>query len=308
LQLDGEQHDVAMTITDDPPDTDPHSLNAAPVELISAPPRPARPPQRRIRRATRSLVVATLLLFGARWAFENLAADLIFDQRQQHLSGSFQEPKPKVREGDAFGVLQIPRLDLSDVIVEGATVDNLRGGPARLSGTALPGEAGAMVVFGHRDAYGGPFFDLAQLASGDKIVVQARSGGPIAEYTVIETRRNVRLAEVELEEPEKWAYLVLVTSEEGFLNDDQTLVIARNAPVNDIDAVVADLGRGPDRAVPLGIDTLLFNAAAVGAALTFVALRRRVGLVVAVSLIVPIAAVAVMRLLFAVDSILPLTR
>lgn len=276
-------------------------------QLISAPERLKVVRQRRYGRWL-SLVLIGLVGVGCIWfVYQRVVGTLIFEQRQQHLSGSFQAPKPAVVPGDALGVLQIPTLGVNRVIVEGATVDNLRSGPARLERSAMPGEAGVMAVFGHRSAYGGPFLALNTLIVGDSIVVQARNG-PIVRYDVVSVQANTAVASVLFEDPQVWSYLALVTSEPGFLNSKQFVVVARSAPINAVAAVVPDLARGPQRAVPLGLDALLFNVALIGAALASVFLRTRMRSVTAIIIISPIAFVAVVRLLMALDSSLPLTR
>ena len=276
-------------------------------QLISAPERPKLVRQRRYRRWL-SLTLIGLVGVACIWfVYQRVVGTLIFEQRQQHLSGSFQAPKPSVVPGDALGVIQIPTLGVNRVIVEGATVDNLRSGPARLERSAMPGEAGVMAVFGHRNAYGGPFLALNNLVIGDSIVVQARNG-PIIRYDVVSVQANTAVASVLFEDPQAWSYLALVTSEPGLLNSKQFVVVARSAPINNVAAVVPDLARGPQRAVPLGIDALLFNVALIGAALAWVFLRTRMRSVTAIIIISPIAFVAVVRLLMALDSSLPLTR
>lgn len=69
--------------------------------------------------------------------------------------------------------LLIPAIDVENVVVEGSTEPALRLGPGHLEGTALPGEAGNVVLAGHRDYF---FWGLGDLKVGDPIYLQARRG------------------------------------------------------------------------------------------------------------------------------------
>lgn len=73
--------------------------------------------------------------------------------------------------GEPVAVLQIPRIGLDKVVVEGVTGPDLRKGPGRYSDSPLPGQAGNAAIAGHRTTYGAPFLDLDQLAPGDEILV-----------------------------------------------------------------------------------------------------------------------------------------
>ncbi|GAB3617128.1 sortase [Okibacterium endophyticum] len=78
--------------------------------------------------------------------------------------------------GTPVALLEIPRLGLREVIVEGTTAEALREGPGHRRDTVLPGQAGTSVVMGRQSTYGGPFGDLGQLVPGDEIVVTTGQG------------------------------------------------------------------------------------------------------------------------------------
>jgi sortase A len=260
----------------------------------------------RLRQGARVLAavaaVAAIVWFG----FERLAAGALNDQRQRHLSGSFQSPKPAVRPGDAVAVIQIPSLDVNAVLVEGATVDHLRGGPARLTDGAMPGEAGAMVILGHRAGYGAEFKRITELQPGNDVVIQARNG-PIIGYKVTELRKGVSLADVEVG-TDDLARLLLVTASGSRLSGAVDVVIAEASPVNDTVARTPDLGGAAFERQPLGIDAALFNISAIGAALCWVFLRRRTSTAMAVCITLPVALTSALFFMFMLDSVRPLVR
>ncbi len=96
-------------------------------------------------------------------------------------------PPPKVparpvveRWVDGKGVARIyfPTLGRKQVhvVVEGVSHADLKKGPGHYPGTALPGQLGNVVISGHRTTYGAPFNRLDELAPGDPIVLETRTG------------------------------------------------------------------------------------------------------------------------------------
>jgi sortase A len=79
-------------------------------------------------------------------------------------------------DGQPVGLLQIPRIGLDKVIVEGTTTTDLRQGPGHYLGTPLPGQVGNAAIAGHRTTYGAPFYNLNELAVGDPVVVTTLQG------------------------------------------------------------------------------------------------------------------------------------
>ncbi len=83
---------------------------------------------------------------------------------------------PDPASGQPIGFLQIPKIGLDQVIVEGVDTDQLRLGPGHYPGTPLPGQPGNVSIAGHRTTYAHPFYDLDALAPGDRIVITTRQG------------------------------------------------------------------------------------------------------------------------------------
>ena len=78
--------------------------------------------------------------------------------------------------GGAVGILSIPKISLSMVIVEGTDAEQLRSGPGHYPGTPLPGEAGNVAIAGHRTTYLHPFYNLNELVPGDSINILTVQG------------------------------------------------------------------------------------------------------------------------------------
>jgi sortase A len=83
---------------------------------------------------------------------------------------------PAPAPGGPVGVLSIPKIGLSMVVVEGTDADQLRSGPGHYPGTPLPGEAGNVAIAGHRTTYLHPFYNLDALAPGDAINILTVQG------------------------------------------------------------------------------------------------------------------------------------
>ncbi len=293
-----------MTLLEDGPDVSP-----GPTGMLPSAPKPPQAPRRRRpwKPRARKLATIVVVIIAVVWIHDRLVAPTVYQQRQQHLVGAFKALTPKIALDDAGVVLQIEKAEINTIVVEGATIDNLRGGPVRVTESALPGDPGVMVVLGHRRAYGGPFGSLTKLTEGDSIVAQARNG-PIVDYRVQRVERATSLDTLELEDSDTLSYLVLVTSEAGWLNSEQLLVVARALPVSDVDPVVPDLTDGVERAGPFGVEALLVNAALAAAVLSWVFLRRRCSRPMAIAVVSPMAAFAVVRGLVLLDTVLPFTR
>jgi len=78
-----------------------------------------------------------------------------------------------LREGESFSRIDIPRIDLSAVVVEGATAHSLELGAGHIPGTALPGESGNVGIAGHRDTI---FRKLRKIRDRDVITLTTMEG------------------------------------------------------------------------------------------------------------------------------------
>src|SRR3954470_2326540 len=84
--------------------------------------------------------------------------------------------KPVPAPEEAVARLEIPRMDLNRIVVEGATADALTKGPGHFPETPLPGQLGNAAIAGHRTTHLHPFFDIDKLQPGDEIIVTTLNG------------------------------------------------------------------------------------------------------------------------------------
>ena len=75
--------------------------------------------------------------------------------------------------GSAIGRLEIPRIGLSVVVLEGSDTGTLRLGVGRLRNSGLPGDPGNVVLAGHRDTF---FRSLRDIRPGDRISLRTPQG------------------------------------------------------------------------------------------------------------------------------------
>ncbi|MGA9670450.1 MAG: class D sortase [Terracidiphilus sp.] len=98
------------------------------------------------------------------------ALDIQMNATEQHKSSL---PRTAPREGDVLGRIEIPRLGMKVVILEGTTSQTLRLGVGHIGGTATPGEPGNIGVAGHRDTF---FRGLKDIRVSDEIQIQTATG------------------------------------------------------------------------------------------------------------------------------------
>lgn len=79
-------------------------------------------------------------------------------------------------DGQPVGIIEIPRIGLARVIVEGVSKADLKKGPGHYPGTPLPGQAGNSGIAGHRTTYGAPFNRIDELRPGDEVIVSTPQG------------------------------------------------------------------------------------------------------------------------------------
>ena len=84
--------------------------------------------------------------------------------------------KPIPAAEEAVARLEIPRMGLNRIVVEGATADALTKGPGHFPETPLPGQLGNAAIAGHRTTHLHPFFDIDKLQPGDEIIVTTLNG------------------------------------------------------------------------------------------------------------------------------------
>jgi LPXTG-site transpeptidase (sortase) family protein len=87
-----------------------------------------------------------------------------------------------------MAVLEIPALDLHEVVFEGTTSGVLQDGPGHRRDTVFPGQEGTSVIMGRQATYGGPFGRLDVLQPGEPFTITTGQGAHT--YHVTGVRRE----------------------------------------------------------------------------------------------------------------------
>lgn len=93
--------------------------------------------------------------------------------------GSFQEarspepPREPGPQGSLVGRIEIPRLGVSAIVLEGVDKKTLRRGVGRIPGTSVPGEEGNVGLAAHRDSF---FRALKDVRKNDMITLKTPDG------------------------------------------------------------------------------------------------------------------------------------
>ncbi|MDQ6911137.1 MAG: sortase, partial [Actinomycetota bacterium] len=154
----------------------------------------------------------------------------LFQQREQHrLIGSYrgaiarasnqssglfgvEVPTKAPDPGAPVAILEIGKLSVQQVVVEGVASSQTRAGPGHVAGTAGPGQPGNSVIVGRAHAFGKPLSGLAQLRKGSRILVTTTQGQSVY---VVDDVRHVDLSGKTIDETygrSKDDRLTLITS------------------------------------------------------------------------------------------------
>ncbi len=250
----------------------------------------------RRRRLVAGLVLASIL--GLVIA-DFLVGRVLHDQHQRHLAASFQTAVPHPQDGDPVLLIQIPSLDVNQVVVKGAGAAQLRGGPGLVDGGSIPGQRGTAVIVAHRYRYGGPFNKLHSITKGaDVVVVQANKY--LLHYSVTDIER-VPISSRPISP--KGNNLLLVTDGPGLWPSKQ--LVATLKP-----AVAPTVGRAPNAPIRLDIGSsaggllialLGIGAVAAGLVVGGAWLRRRYASGTALAAILPIAGLGMVAIVLLLD-------
>ena len=99
---------------------------------------------------------------------------------------SVQPVAPPAAPGEPIGIIDIPKIGINYVVVQGTDEEDLEKGPGHYSNTSLPGNPGNAAFAGHRTTYAAPFYNLDQLAPGDPIYFTTTQGK--FQYNVTQTQ------------------------------------------------------------------------------------------------------------------------
>jgi sortase A len=138
----------------------------------------------------RALFVSAVLLLGYcgyaladAWMFqwrESRDLDRLLRERNAVSQGKPQpgpsasaEEAPAVAAGGLIGRIEIPRVLLSAIVVEGVDKTDLRRAVGHIPGTALPGQPGNVGLSGHRDTF---FRSLKDVRIKDEVQLSTLQG------------------------------------------------------------------------------------------------------------------------------------
>jgi sortase A len=114
-------------------------------------------------------------------------------------------PPRQVLQGQVIGEMEVPRLALKAIFVQGDSAKILRRAVGHIPETALPGAKGNVVLTGHRDSF---FRPLRNIQSGDAITLKTPDG--IFQYEV-ESTTVVPPDDVQVLQPSGERTLTLIT-------------------------------------------------------------------------------------------------
>jgi sortase A len=83
------------------------------------------------------------------------------------------ESLPRAATGGLIGRMEIPRLGISAIVMEGTSSPTLRRALGHISGTSLPGQPGNVGISGHRDTF---FRPLRKIEPNDVITLTTMAG------------------------------------------------------------------------------------------------------------------------------------
>jgi sortase A len=86
---------------------------------------------------------------------------------------SFETAPPKLEEGTLVGRIEIPRVGVSSIVLEGVDARTLRRGVGHIPGTDLPFQKGNVGLAGHRDSF---FRALKDISKNDTITLTTPEG------------------------------------------------------------------------------------------------------------------------------------
>jgi sortase A len=140
------------------------------------------PRERRLRtvwlRAAYHLFLA-IGIAGLAYAGYLLADAYAFQAREQNAfekartqNASRSEKPGSVGEGGVLGEMEIPRLGLKSIVVQGDSEKTLRRAVGHIPDTSFPGQSGNVALAGHRDGF---FRPLRNIQLGDIITFKTRT-------------------------------------------------------------------------------------------------------------------------------------
>jgi sortase A len=113
--------------------------------------------------------------------FEEILDDAATSTTTSSTSTTLGEPAtvptvPPPVEGNPVARIQIPKIGVDKIVVEGVSLADLKKGPGHYPEAPMPGQEGNAAIAGHRTTYGAPFNRIDELEPGDEITVTTIQG------------------------------------------------------------------------------------------------------------------------------------
>lgn len=140
--------------------------------------------------ARRGLTVTAVVLIVAAIGMLSfpVLTDVYHDSLQGKLGRELQSSETRqaylantLSAGESLTRLQIPKLGVNVVVVQGVDTNSLKAGAGHYPETPLPCQEGDVAIAGHRTTYGKPFANVDRLVPGDRIVLTTPVGSCIYE-------------------------------------------------------------------------------------------------------------------------------
>ncbi len=168
-----------------------------------------RRPLKRILRGVQFLFLTAAVLFLGYYGFATVDA-WAFEQRESQvlvrlLQNQVTQGPPAIAANGLIGRIEIERLGVSVIVVEGISAKILRRAAGHIPGTPLPGQSGNVGISAHRDTF---FRPLRNIKQNDVITLTTLQGA--YRYRVISTK-IVGPNDVAVLEPSAREVLTLVT-------------------------------------------------------------------------------------------------
>lgn len=225
------------------------TLDRRPLPQLLPPPRrsrgagrvpPAtRPPvadPSRLRTLARALTIMGLACLSVA-VFQTWIGNVSERREQRTLRGAFQQilstgaglgrdadgNQRAIEAGSAVALLEIPKIGVRKIVVEGSGANELKRGPGLLPSSPLPGQPGHTIIVGRRTTYGSPFKKLDTLTPQDDVKVTTPYGQFAYKIRGVETVSPGKATKLE---PTEGSLLSLLTSDAPHIGGSALMVTA----------------------------------------------------------------------------------
>lgn len=140
------------------------------------------------------LTAGAVVLYGLEPLFQERSQRLLLTDIKAQIAKASNEasglpgveaPTKAPAPGSPVAILEIGRLQLRQVVVEGVAPSQTQHGPGHVPGTAGLGQPGNSAVVGRRAMFGGAFGTLADATVGDEVLVTTTQGPSVYRITTV---------------------------------------------------------------------------------------------------------------------------